>query len=118
MFYSTGHKSAVSSIAEERFQQQLHDYMGSPFRVSLIRPQDIQRDDNQHIDTPHYDTHCREYQRGKYHCTVDPLFDFGLVCFANKNKNFQLSYSLFQASQTGGQWYSDTSPFSIPYSLY
>jgi hypothetical protein len=27
----------------------------------------------------------REYQRGKYHCTVDLLFDwFGLVCFANK----------------------------------
>jgi hypothetical protein len=42
------------------------------------------------------------------------LFDlFGLACFANKNKNCQLSYSLFQTSQTG-QWYSDTSPFSIP----
>ena len=27
--------------------------------------------------------------RGKYHCTIDLLFDwFGLVCFANKNKNF------------------------------
>jgi hypothetical protein len=27
-------------------------------------------------------------ERGKYHCTVDLLFDwFGLVCFANKNKN-------------------------------
>ncbi len=25
--------------------------------------------------------------KGKYHCTVDLLFDwFGLVCFANKNK--------------------------------
>jgi hypothetical protein len=31
---------------------------------------------------------------GKYHCTVDLLFDwFGLVCFANKNKNCDLSYS-------------------------
>jgi hypothetical protein len=31
---------------------------------------------------------------GKYHCTVDLLFDcIGLVCFANKNKNCQLSYS-------------------------
>ncbi len=58
---------------------------------------------------------AREYQRGKYHCTVDLLFDwFGLVRFANKNKNFQLSYSWFQTSQTGGQWYSDTSAFSIP----
>jgi len=38
------------------------------------------------------------------HCTVDLLFDlFGLVCFANKNKNFKLSYSWFQTSQTGGQ---------------
>ena len=28
------------------------------------------------------------------HCTIDLLFDwFGLVCFANKNKNFQVSYS-------------------------
>ncbi len=54
---------------------------------------------------------------GKYHCTIELLLDwFGLVCFANKNKNWQLSYSWFQISQTGGQWYSDTSPFSIPWS--
>ncbi len=47
--------------------------------------------------------------------TVDLLFDwFGLVCFANKNKNYQFSYSWFQTSQTGGQWYSDTSPFVFP----
>ncbi len=60
----------------------------------------------------------REYWRGKYHCTVDLLFDrFGLVCFANKNKKRQLSYSWFQTSQTGGQWYSDTSPFSIPWPI-
>ncbi len=26
-----------------------------------------------------------------------------------------MSYSLFQTSQTGGQWYSDTSPFRIPW---
>jgi hypothetical protein len=26
-----------------------------------------------------------------------------------------LSYSWFQTNQTGGQWYSDTSPFSIPW---
>jgi hypothetical protein len=52
---------------------------------------------------------------GKYHCTIDLLFDwFGLVCFANKNNNCQLSYSSFQTSQTEGQQYSDTSPFSIP----
>jgi len=47
---------------------------------------------------------------------VDLLFDwFGLVCFAKKHIKCQLSYSLFQTSQTGGQWYSDTSPFSIPW---
>jgi len=57
----------------------------------------------------------REYYKGKYHCTVDLLFDwFWLDCFANKNKNCQLSYIWFQTSQTGGQWYSDTSPLSIP----
>jgi len=51
----------------------------------------------------------------KDHCTIELLFDwFGLVCFANKNKNCPLSYSRFQTSQTGGQWYSDTSPFSFP----
>jgi hypothetical protein len=27
---------------------------------------------------------------------------------------FYLQNSLIQTSQTGGQWYSDTSPFSIP----
>ncbi len=56
---------------------------------------------------------------GKYHCTIDLLFDlFGLVSFANNNKNCQLPYSCFQTSQTGGQWYNDTSPFSIPCLLY
>jgi hypothetical protein len=51
-----------------------------------------------------------------YHCTVDLLFDlFGLACFANKNKNCQLCYSWFQTSPTGGQLYSDTCPFSIPW---
>jgi hypothetical protein len=46
---------------------------------------------------------CREYERGKYHCTVGLLFDwFGLACFANKNKNCQLLYSLLQTSQAGG----------------
>jgi len=37
------------------------------------------------------------------------------VCFANKNKTCHLSYDLFQTSQTGGQRYSDTSPFRIPW---
>ncbi len=56
---------------------------------------------------------------GEYRCTSDLLFDwFGLVYFANKNKNCQLSYSWLQTSQTGGQQYSDTSPFSIPCCLY
>ncbi len=61
----------------------------------------------------------REYYREKYHCTIDLLLDwFGLVCFVNKNINCQLSYSWFQTSQTGGEWYSDTSPFSIPWSTF
>ncbi len=56
-----------------------------------------------------------ENLRVKYHCTIDLLFGwFGLFCFANKSKNCQLPYSWLQTSQTGGQWYSDASPFSIP----
>ncbi len=52
----------------------------------------------------------------KYHCTIDLLFDwFGLVYFANKNKNCHQSYNRFQTSQTGGQGYIDTFPFSIPW---
>jgi hypothetical protein len=52
---------------------------------------------------------------GKYHCAIDLMFDwFGLACFANKNKKCQLQNSWFQTSQTGGPWYSDTSPFGIP----
>jgi len=43
------------------------------------------------------------------------LTKIGLVCFENKNKNCQLSYSWFQTSETGGQWYNDTSPFSTPW---
>ncbi len=73
------------------------------------------------ITTQHYDEcHHRGILEGKASLlTVDLLFDwFGLVCFANKNKNCRLSYSWFQASQTGGQWYSDTSLFSIPWSHY
>jgi hypothetical protein len=35
----------------------------------------------------------REYQRGKYHCTIDLLFDwFGLVCFANKKTKIVSSH--------------------------
>jgi len=53
--------------------------------------------------------------KGGHHCTIDLLFDqFGLVCFAIKNKNGQLS-SWFQTSRTGGLRYSVTSPFSIPW---
>jgi hypothetical protein len=43
------------------------------------------------------------------------MFDwFGLVRFATKNKKIQFLYSWFQTCQSGGQQYSDTSPFSNP----
>ncbi len=51
----------------------------------------------------------------KYHSTVDLLFDwFGISCMTTDNFCFYLQNRLIQTSQTGGQWYSDTSPFSIP----
>ncbi len=50
------------------------------------------------------------------HCTIDLLFDwFGISCMATDNFCFYLQNRLVQTSQTGGQWYSDTSPFSIPW---
>jgi hypothetical protein len=56
----------------------------------------------------------REYKRGKCHCTINLLFDwFGISCTTNDNFCFYLQNRLIQTSQTGGQWYSDTSPFSI-----
>jgi len=52
---------------------------------------------------------------GKNHCTVDLLFDwFGISCMTTDNFYFYLQNRLIQTSQTGGQRYSDTSPFSIP----
>jgi hypothetical protein len=56
---------------------------------------------------------------GKYHCTVDLLFDwFGISCMTSDNFCFNLLNRLIQTSQIGGQWYSDLSPFSIPCGLY
>jgi hypothetical protein len=52
----------------------------------------------------------------KYHYTIDLLFDwFGISCMTTDNLCFYLQNKLIQTSQTGGQWYSDTSPLSIPW---
>jgi hypothetical protein len=54
--------------------------------------------------------------KGKYHCTIDLLFDwFGISCMTTDNFCFYLQNRLIQTSQTGGQQYSETSPFSIPW---
>ncbi len=51
---------------------------------------------------------------GKNHCTVDLLFDwFGISSVTTDC--FYLQNGLIQTCQTGGKWYSDTSPFSIPW---
>jgi hypothetical protein len=56
-----------------------------------------------------------EYQRGKYYCTVDLLFDwFGSSCMTTDNFCFYLQNRLIQTSQTGGQWYSNTTPLVFP----
>ncbi len=47
---------------------------------------------------------------------VDLLFDwFGISCVTTDNCCLYLQNRLIQINQTGGQWYSDTSPFSIPW---
>jgi hypothetical protein len=53
---------------------------------------------------------------GKYHYTVDLLFGwFGGRCMATDKFRFYLQNRLIETSQTGGQRYSDTSPYSIPW---
>jgi hypothetical protein len=53
--------------------------------------------------------------KGRFHCTVDLRFDwFRISCMTTDNSCFHLQNRLIQTSQTGGQQYSDTSPFSIP----
>ncbi len=57
----------------------------------------------------------REYQRGKYHCTNDLLFDwFGISCKTTDNFCFYLQNRLIQTIQTGGEQYSDTPPLVFP----
>jgi hypothetical protein len=52
---------------------------------------------------------------GKYDCTVDLLFNwFGNRCMTTVNFCFYLQNRLIQTSQTGGQWYCDTSPLVFP----
>ncbi len=52
---------------------------------------------------------------GKYHCTIDLLFDwFGISGMTADNFCFYLQNTLIQTSQTGGQPYSDTSPWVFP----
>ncbi len=62
-------------------------------------------------------SHAREHYEdwGKYHCTVDFLFDwFGISCMTTDN----LQNGLIQTGQTGGQLYSDTSPFRVDRSYW
>jgi hypothetical protein len=66
---------------------------------------------------------CRKRNQGilkgevsLYHWPPVWLVWISLLC--KKKKNFQLSYSWFQTSQTGGQWYSDTSLFVFPGETY
>ncbi len=53
--------------------------------------------------------------KGKYHCTVDCFDWFWISCMTTDNFCICLQNRLIQTSQTGGQKYSDTSPFSIPW---
>ncbi len=53
---------------------------------------------------------------GQYHCSIDLLFDwFGISCMTTEIFCFCLQNRPIQTSQTGGQWYGDTSPFSTPW---
>jgi hypothetical protein len=57
--------------------------------------------------------------KGEYHCTVDLLCDwFGISCMTTDNFCFYLQNRPILTGQTGGQQYSDTSPFNIPWLQY
>ncbi len=50
---------------------------------------------------------------------IDLLFDwFGISCMITNNFCAYLQNRLIQTRKTGGQLYSDTSPFSIPWFGY
>jgi len=52
---------------------------------------------------------------GKYHCTIDLLFDwFVISCMTTDNFCFNFQNGLIQTSHTGGQQYSDNSPLVFP----
>jgi hypothetical protein len=54
-------------------------------------------------------------KRGSINVWLTSCFDwFGICCMTTDNFCFYLQNRLIQTSQTGGQRYSDTSPFSIP----
>jgi hypothetical protein len=56
---------------------------------------------------------------GKYHCTVNLLFYwFGISCMETDHFCFYSQNRLIQSSQTGGQQYSNYSPFSFPWLDY
>ncbi len=62
---------------------------------------------------------CWEHHRGKYRWTVDLLFDwFEISCMTTDNFCFYLQNRQIQTSQTGGQPYNDTSPFSISCNIF
>jgi len=47
---------------------------------------------------------------------ITVLFDwFGISCMTPDYFCFYLQNKLIQTCQTGGQWFSDTSPFNIPW---
>jgi hypothetical protein len=51
-----------------------------------------------------------------YSFQIYVLFNwFGISCMTTDNFCFYLQIRLIRTSQTGGQWYCDTPPFSIPW---
>ena len=56
---------------------------------------------------------CERTHSGKYHCTVRPFILFGFSCSMMLNEHQFYLFGQIQTSQTGGQLYSDTSPYEI-----
>jgi len=63
--------------------------------------------------------HCLGNTKGGSITTVDLLFDWlGISCMTTDSYCFYFQIRLIQTSQTGGQWYRDIFPLSIPWLFY
>jgi len=97
------HRSFLHNILDERTRANgnWNDAKYSPFRLPSVSCS--------HLFEP------GNTKGGSITVPLTSLFaSFGISCMTTDNFCFYFQNRLIRTNQTGGQWYSDTSPFSIP----